>query len=319
MNLVFSGGGINSLCYIGVLQCLEERGLLSKVRRIIGSSGGALFCLPVVLGYSCKDVTQILFGLNIETLQDITSDTILQFFDSFGFDTGKRLEQLVKLLLEKKVHNGLITFEELYAVKPIDFTVTGFCLSRKDTEYFNRHTTPNMPVYLAIRISCSIPFIYNYVPYQGRIYLDGGVLDNYPIDYFHDEADSTIGFCLSREDNSNNSSTSDNRTDRKNILEFVYSLLVSLNHKLQKQNLRKYCNQTVVICSDLHLTQFSLSDAQKKECIDKGYAATNAYFRQQATTIVSSLVKDIVSKAIAMVGDESDTSDEEDVIYYFCA
>ena len=45
-------------------------------------------------------------------------------------------------------------------------------------------TEPDMPIRLALRMSMSIPAFFTAVPYQGRTYIDGGVVDNYPIWHF---------------------------------------------------------------------------------------------------------------------------------------
>ncbi len=40
-NLVFEGGGVNGIAYLGALEVLEERGILTDIERIGGTSAGA--------------------------------------------------------------------------------------------------------------------------------------------------------------------------------------------------------------------------------------------------------------------------------------
>lgn len=285
-NLVFSGGGINCLCYIGVLKYIEENGIRSHIERTIGSSGGALFLLTIILGYSFKDVHQIILGLDITLIRDITTDSILSFFDTYGFDTGNRLEHLIKLLIGKKVEKSDITFSELYKIIPIEFTVTGLCMNTQETEYFNYKTTPDMPVYVAVRISCSIPFIYNMVTYNGKNYIDGGMMDNYPIDYFDGDICNTLGFCI----RSGPESCQINGLD-----EFIYSIITSLNRKLEKNNLKRYAQSSILIRSGLGMTQFSLSETLKKECVQNGYDTTKEFFEKKIIQdIVYGIVDDVI-------------------------
>ena len=57
-DLVFEGGGLKGLAYVGALQALEEADI--QPRRVIGSSAGAIAALLVQLGYSSGQIHQIL-------------------------------------------------------------------------------------------------------------------------------------------------------------------------------------------------------------------------------------------------------------------
>lgn len=285
-NLVFSGGGINCLCYIGVLQYIEEHLLRQHLKRAIGSSGGSLFLLTLILDYSFHDILHILLGLDITLIRDITTESVFSFFETYGLDTGNKLEHLIKLLILKKVDKADITFEELYKIIPIEFTVTGFCLNTQETEYFNYHTSPDMPVYLAVRISCSIPFIYNVVRYQNKSYIDGGMMDNYPIDFFASDINKTIGFCI----HTNSDPRSINGLD-----DFVYNIMTSITIKMQKLNIQKYASHSVLIHSEIPLTKFDLSDNIKKKCVQNGYKKACEYFDAQ---IIEDILDSIITRVI---------------------
>ena len=56
-----------------------------------------------------------------------------------------------------------------------------------------------MCIFKAIRISMSIPIIYNKIDYNSLIYVDGGVSNNYPIDYFEKNLEKTLGFLIMSE------------------------------------------------------------------------------------------------------------------------
>lgn len=284
-NLVFSGGGINCLCYIGVLKYIEQYDLKKDVKRVIGSSGASLFLLAFVLNYSYQDIEQIIIGLNLDKIKDITTDNIFEFFNNYGFDTGKKLEQLIKILIKKKVNDEDITFQKLYDLIPIEFTITGMCLNKKETEYFNYKLTPDMPVYLAIRISCSIPLIYNSVIYKNNMYLDGGLLDNYPINFFENDIENTLGFCVTNEEKP---------TEIEGIDSYIYNIITALYLRMQKINLKKYSNKSIIIHSNLLFTQFDLSIEQKKKCFESGYKSIESYFNKKTQDIVTSILYELI-------------------------
>ena len=51
-NLVFEGGGVKGIAYIGAMQVLEEKGILTSVQRVGGTSAGAINATLLALGYS---------------------------------------------------------------------------------------------------------------------------------------------------------------------------------------------------------------------------------------------------------------------------
>lgn len=58
-NLAFQGGGIKGIAYVGVLEELENRKVLSSVERVAGTSAGAITALLVALGYKSKGIAKI--------------------------------------------------------------------------------------------------------------------------------------------------------------------------------------------------------------------------------------------------------------------
>jgi len=57
--LVFQGGGAKGMAYSGVVQVLEDANLLGGIKRVAGTSAGALMGLPIALGYDSKAITEI--------------------------------------------------------------------------------------------------------------------------------------------------------------------------------------------------------------------------------------------------------------------
>lgn len=54
VNLVFEGGGILGVAFIGTYQSIDEHGF--KVERCGGTSAGAIFASLVIAGYKPKEM-----------------------------------------------------------------------------------------------------------------------------------------------------------------------------------------------------------------------------------------------------------------------
>jgi NTE family protein len=69
-NIAFSGGGIKGLAYIGVLKCIEEKGI--KIKAASGTSAGSIFALFSVLGLKYKQVRNIFYTINLNEFHNLS-------------------------------------------------------------------------------------------------------------------------------------------------------------------------------------------------------------------------------------------------------
>ena len=145
------------------MKALEEYDLIKNVKTYTGTSSGGIFCLLLNLGYNYNELEDLCLKLDFSQFKDISSETILSFTDDYGIDSGKKLLNLIKILIKKKVTNSDITFLELFEKTNKKLTITGTCVNKKCLEYFNYETRPNMRIIDAVRITFSIPLVYNAV------------------------------------------------------------------------------------------------------------------------------------------------------------
>lgn len=194
--IVLSGGAAKGLSYIGVLEYLEEeKQILEKIKEFIGCSIGAFSALIIILGYNSVDLKKIFNNYNLNLLK---SFRVSEFFNSYGLDNGKKIELFIKIFLKNKNLNENITLSELYKKtnKKLITVVTN--VNSKKTEYISIDTYPDIPVFLAVQMSMCIPFIYNPIKYNNRLYVDGGLTCNFPIRYYVDkEVDYNKILCFS--------------------------------------------------------------------------------------------------------------------------
>ena len=66
-----------------------------------------------------------------------------------------------------------------------DFIIGITNITKDRVEYINHLNYPDMPIYLALRITCCIPILYEPILYKDCYYIDGGLKDNFPIQLIH--------------------------------------------------------------------------------------------------------------------------------------
>jgi NTE family protein len=69
-NLVFEGGGVKGIAYVGAMQVLEEEGILQDIKRVGGTSAGAINATLFALGFTNIQVRNILKKLDFNNFMD---------------------------------------------------------------------------------------------------------------------------------------------------------------------------------------------------------------------------------------------------------
>ncbi|MFO8239548.1 MAG: patatin-like phospholipase family protein [Dissulfuribacterales bacterium] len=191
-NLVFEGGGVKGIAYVGAMEVLKEKGILSDIIRVGGTSAGAINAVLVGLDYKSAETRQILNRMDFEKFMDedfgIMRD-VKRLLSDFGWYKGDFFREWIGDLIAQKTGNPNVTFAQIQQQKKIkgfrDMYFMGANISTHFAEVFSHEHTPRMCLADAVRISMSIPlFFSSRRSPRGDIYVDGGVLDNYPVKLF---------------------------------------------------------------------------------------------------------------------------------------
>ncbi|MBM7650451.1 NTE family protein [Bacillus ectoiniformans] len=192
---VFSGGGIKGLALVGAYEAIEQRNL--SFVRIAGTSAGALIAALVAAGYTSKELKEIVMRTEISSLLDSMPFDFplfkwLRVYHKLGMYKGLKLEQWIEnLLLEK----GIRTFGDLPAGKlkivTSDISKARILTIPDDLPYYEINPEA-FSVARAVRMSCTLPYFFQPVklksPHGLSLIVDGGILSNFPIWLFDEEA-----------------------------------------------------------------------------------------------------------------------------------
>ncbi|RMF15149.1 MAG: alpha/beta hydrolase [Gammaproteobacteria bacterium] len=157
--LVLGSGGARGYAHIGVIEALQARGM--KVIAIAGCSMGALIGGVYAAGQLApfKAWAESLKGMDILRLLDLS-------LASPGAIRGEKVFSVVRELI------GQVRIEDL----PLDYTAVATDLSRYKEVWFQ-----NGSLEKAIRASTAIPSLITPVMENGRVLVDGGLLNPLPI------------------------------------------------------------------------------------------------------------------------------------------
>jgi NTE family protein len=201
-NLVFQGGGVKGIAYAGALAALERRGAMASVSGVAGASAGAFTAMLVAVGCDAASIARIATGSDYPALEDHFDP--LRLATSYGLYRGDALHAWIAGAFATTGLAAATTFAGLHAVRGVDLRVFATDLSLRDAREFSAGATPDVAVVDAVRASMSIPLMFPAWRFPaGRpddhLYVDGGVVMNFPIDAFDvgDTIDpTTVGFRL---------------------------------------------------------------------------------------------------------------------------
>jgi len=205
-NLVLEGGGIRGIAYCGAIQELEQRGLLQHIRRVGGTSAGAIQASLLSLSYSAAELTELVAEMKMQSFNDgqyIFVGGTQRLVERFGWYKGDAFRRWIGERIAVKTGNPDLTFGELHAISLKDscfkdLYVTATNLTQQKPVIFSFENYPNVAIADAVRASMSIPLYYCavFMDSTGRLYknpprlmpsdvlVDGGLLMNYPIGLF---------------------------------------------------------------------------------------------------------------------------------------
>lgn len=268
-NLVLSGGSIKSISQIGAVKKLVDEKLidLAKLKALAGTSAGSLIGLLIVLQFNIDEIWNFIYFLN---MGNMVKPDILLFLRKCGVETGQIIYNLIEEILTKKTGIKHINFRQLHEITNIHFTVVGSCLTTKQAIYYDHVNTPNFKVSMAIRISIGIPGFFIPITFDNNKYIDGGVLNNYPMNLFEDRLDETIGILICDEFN----------TDYKYPEQYFMAVMNLFMYNYYEKTAKQYASNTIYINKSfdgVSMLSFNIDNNTKMDLYNCGIEAVEEF------------------------------------------
>jgi NTE family protein len=188
--LALGGGGARGLAHILMLEVFDELGLRPKI--IAGTSMGAIFGAAYASGLSAKLIrahTEEALGQRFDIVRQLfsaRSDPILKFLNFIPIRSSLlKPESVLEFLLPSKVARD---FSELSI--PLRIVATDFYAQ-------DPVVLSHGPLRNAIAASMALPALFTPVTVDGRILMDGGLVNPLPFDILTGEADIVVAIDVS--------------------------------------------------------------------------------------------------------------------------
>jgi NTE family protein len=239
--LVLGGGAARGFAHIGVIRALEQEKI--PIDMIVGTSVGSLIGAIYASDANSFELEWTAFSLEKDQVFDYG---ILSAFTSMGFAKGDKLEEFVKSKIP---------------VANIEDLKLPFAAIATDLNRGTRVVLDHGSVAKAVHASSAIPGVFNPVDHQGKLLVDGGVVENLPSSVARERgADIVIAVDISE------NVINFNITNLIDVMLQSVTIMSSENVKYTRRNADVLITPAV---GDVGMLDFS----QKKRCMQAGIEA----------------------------------------------
>lgn len=255
--IVISGGGPTGLLSYGAIQYLSKEKFweLKNIKGIYGCSIGSYLAIVLSLGYDWDWLNDYFIK---RPWNKIISSNQLSFIDAFnkkGLFGEEIVAEMLLPLLSAKDLSKTITLKELYDYNHIDIHLytTNINTSRFSKVDISHSTHPDLTVIKAVSMSMAYPFIFKPVFMKDDCFIDGGLLNNYPVNdciaqtkCLEEEILAFKNIWIMNNDNTNtNTNPNIINEQSSSIIDYLIVLLKKMQNEINTENLQKEVKYTV--------------------------------------------------------------------------
>ncbi|MDO6595642.1 patatin-like phospholipase family protein [Oceanihabitans sp. 2_MG-2023] len=286
VGLVLSGGGAKGLAHIGTLKVIDSLGI--RVDYIAGTSMGAIIGSLYASGYSGKEIDSIFKDVNFD---DIISDNLPRKAKTFyERDNSEKYAVTLpfkkfKVKLPRALSRGQNTLSLLtkltlhvsdiddFSKLPIPFFCVATNIENGEAVYLESGSLPQ-----SILASGAFPSLFQPVRIKNQVLIDGGVVNNYPIDELRAKGvDIIIGVDVQDD------------LETRDRLQSATKILLQINNYRTINDMKIKSKKTDIYIKP-DITNFNVvSFSEGRTIIDNGVLETNKHLKE---------LKDIVANQI---------------------
>jgi NTE family protein len=286
---VFEGGGVKGIALAGAVTALEEAGY--QWQRVAGASAGAIGAALLAVGYTGKELTDILMRINYEKLLKGSSGDmffitkIAKLFMYKGIYSTNNIELWISKLLKAK---GKEKFKDVFEdgesklkIIATDITNRRMLILPEDLALYGIDPL-EFSIAKAVSMSISIPFFFtpaNIIEKRNSsLIVDGGLVSNFPVWIF--DVDSkprwpTFGFRLWEDSKSRYS------MGRKDIMSYTLDVIGTLLDRNEEVYLKDKDQVRTINIPTLGVgtVQFNISQELALKLYKSGYNTAIRFMR----------------------------------------
>lgn len=275
IGIALSGGGIRGIAHAGVLQALEDYNI--PIHIIGGASMGSMVASLYAMGYS----PYIIYKLFQRYSKEIVKSNYLPWISNSikfplnkkitltGFHNGEDIEKIFNRLAKRKNISNIsqvpmpLVITSVDIMKSKEYIFTNFPPKEQNQDQY----ISTISVGKAVRASSSFPAVFSPCYMEKHAFMDGGVLDNIPVNEVKKQgADKVIAVKFD----------ADKIEEDSNFMDIIMKTIDIMGTKISEDNL-KMSDYVLNVYTD----KVGLLDIQKLDkCYKYGYESVEKQLPQ---------------------------------------
>ncbi len=225
--LLFSGGAMKCISILGALQYLFENNIVKEnfegIKEMYFVSGSSIYLTPLLLGFSMDSTIDLFKKIDYGKLSGIDDMKIQNIFENYGLKKITDYKYIMDAILRSKNFEN-ITLKEFYEFTKIKLNFRVINLNKQCNEYLNKDNSPDLKYVDAICMTSCIPLLFEPIKYNGCLYIDGGVNNNFPYEKIIDKENYLGINILSSKISCSSDSDSEEIKDLQQYLNIIYNV-----------------------------------------------------------------------------------------------
>lgn len=275
--VIFGGGGIRGVSYVGAYQALLENNI--SFSGFGGSSIGSVFATLCAMEYSIEQIRDFFCGINIEYFKDIN----FNFGNQIALSKGDYFLEWMRDKIESKFYSDSYIKGKMPPVKFRDLKheliIYSTDLTNNKYNEFSKEVTPDAEVALAVRASVSMPGLFKPLDIDSNWIVDGDLMKSWPLwrlsKTLSNKKERILEFRLE-----------DTRAERKidtalDYINAVYNTIsgFATDYIIDLYGQKDKFDYIKIDTDNTSVVDFMISDDKKSQLINTGYRITADYFK----------------------------------------
>ena len=188
-HIVLSGGGYKGFYSIGALKYLAENNFydIENIENIYGTSVGAIIGTVLCLKLNLSDICEYVINKPWHKDFNFKLESLIDVYTKKGFINKSFIVSIFENLLKSENLKKNITLKELYDKCNINLYIFVVNFTTYELVKLSHKTHPDFELLEAVYMSCSLPFIFQPAYYNNECYIDGGLINPYPLNICIDD------------------------------------------------------------------------------------------------------------------------------------
>lgn len=268
--VVLGGGGVKCIASLGAMQYMYDNNKLSDTHTYIGTSAGTMIGLLLAVGYTPIEVIAYIYSNKI--IESLIPVNIISLVKGHGAVKYSVINNSLMDMLKTKIGVDNITMMQLYEKYGKTLVCCTYNVTDNECTYISKDTHPDIDCLQAVRMSSAIPLMFEECLYDGRVYIDGAVADNFPVLYA-DTDEPLFGITLA--------TTHTHNVENKysSLIRLITSVSSNFYIKRIVSMLGKNCVILTISLENIEIIDFNQDHKSKLDIFSTGYETCSNFFQ----------------------------------------